>query len=92
MLKVLNYIALAVWTVASELFVLGKLWGWFVLPVFRVPLPSLTPSLGLLLIVNFAVSRQLTVKDEESIGAKWILAILRPSIALLLGWLYALYI
>ena len=34
-------------------FVLRVMWGWFIVPVFHLPLPTLVQAMGLCLIVNF---------------------------------------
>ena len=79
-------------------FVLTKLWGWFVVPTFSLPLLSLPAAIGLSLIVGLlAKGYGSKVLDESDSLSKLMLKVTLmvawgPSLALLMGYIVSRYI
>lgn len=76
-------------------FVLSKLWGWFIVPVFAM-LPTLTvaQAVGVNTVLGFfKLGLATTIYDEEvTIGIKTVGAILIYLLVLLFGWIIHLFI
>lgn len=73
-----------------QAFVLVKLWAWFVVPVFALPVLTLAPSAGLALTASWLL-RPWPQADEkpfkERLAELSVRAFTAPLIALFLGWL-----
>ena len=78
-------------------FVLTKLWGWFVVPTFSLPLLSLPAAIGLSLIIGFMAKNHDLKRDDESnsLGKLMLKATLKaaavPSNSLLFGYIVSRY-
>ncbi len=75
-------------------FVLTKLWGWFIVPTFSLPLLSLPAAIGLSLIVGFmAKNHDFKKNDDENNSLRKVMlratlaAAAVPSISLLMGYI-----
>jgi hypothetical protein len=73
-------------------FVLTKLWLWFIVPVFNLPVLSLPAAIGLSLIVSFLAKESNSKKGEAESLREFILqmtvrAMLIPTFALIIGWI-----
>ena len=51
-------------------FVLVKLWVWFIVPVFGLPILTIVPAIGLRLIVGYLTFHNIYSKDTRSGGEK----------------------
>ena len=51
-------------------FVLVKIWGWFIVPLFHLPVLTLLPAIGLALVVGFMTYQYQYSKDERC-GSTW---------------------
>jgi len=84
---------LVVLVVVSAIFngyVLSLLWGWFVVPVFSLPKLPVTSAIGLSLVVGYLthqVPEEKTRPFGEMMSRAIALAALKPSLALLFGWI-----
>ena len=80
-------------------FVLIKLWNWFIIPTFdKMPTLSLVPAIGLGLVVSFLTYQEIDCQKKESNETllkatinPLLIAIFRPLIVLLLGWILQLF-
>ena len=78
-------------------FVLTKLWGWFVVPTFSLPLLSLPAAIGLFLIVGLLAKDHGSISPDESNSLGKIMlkgtikAALIPSLSLLIGYIVSHY-
>lgn len=76
-------------------FVLVKIWGWFIVPLFHLPVLTLLPAIGLALVVGFMTYQYQYSKDERSTGEKVfesiLLTFLYPLLVLLTGWVITLF-
>ena len=76
-------------------FVLVKIWGWFIVPLFHLPVLTLLPAIGLALVVGFMTYQYQYSKDERSAGEKVFesifLTFLYPLAVLLTGWVITLF-
>ena len=75
-------------------FALTKLWGWFIVPIFSLPLLSLPAAIGLSLIVGFmAKNHDFKKNDDENNSVRKVMlkatlmAAVVPSYALLFGYI-----
>jgi len=48
-------------------FILTKLWGWFVVPIFSVPQISMVQSMGLTLIIGYVLRSSLMIDGKEKL-------------------------
>jgi hypothetical protein len=63
------------------------LWGWFVVPVFKVPALSLLQAAGLAVVIGYMTTEVDTKKSEDKSGAAIIVSVfLRAPLAVLTGW------
>lgn len=91
----LAFVGIAVFLTASAIvngWVLGILWGWFIIPVFALPALNIPQAIGLGIVVSW-----LTYHYEKSDdNTDWVHAvttvIMRPIIVLLLGYIVTLYL
>jgi len=71
-------------------FVLTVLWGWFVVPLFRLPELTIPAALGLSLVVGYMTKDGQQMKTGEDFGGavfKALIALaLKPAVALGVGW------
>ena len=80
--------------VASSLiygFVLLRLWEWFVVPTFGLPLLSLPVAVGISLIVSLLTISSPKTKDTREDSEKWVdrgVALIVPLLYLFFGWLF----
>ena len=69
-------------------FVLIRLWAWFIVPTFQLPLLNYPYAIGLSLVIGLFT---IGIKTEE--GKKiWVYAILGPFLTLFMGWVVKMFI
>ncbi len=66
--------------------VLSVLWGWFIVPVFGLPVLGILPAFGVALIVTYLVGYR--GKKE---GTTWLDVFTGPLITLVFGWIVHLF-
>jgi len=82
-------------------FVLTKLWSWFIIPIFHLPVITIVPAMGIMLTICLfrpvfpAVTIE-TIEDKE-INKKVTLAyaviyLVYPWVALLSGWIIKFFL
>ena len=76
-------------------YALTKLWSWFVVPAFGVAPLGLTQAIGVSLIVSY-LTHQIHEEDKsrstsETLIRSVAIAIMKPSLALLMGWIVTLF-
>ncbi|MDP1688621.1 MAG: hypothetical protein Q8L47_00620 [bacterium] len=89
----MNALIKAIFVVAilfSNGLALKLLWGWFMVPIFGLPLISLAEAIGICLIVGFLTSQYIPKKDEENNEAL-IHSIASPVTAIVFGWIIHLF-
>jgi hypothetical protein len=73
-------------------YVLVRLWGWFIVPVFHITAINIPEGIGLSLVVSYLTYQYIRDKEDKddyignfirSIGV----AVLWPAFALLFGWI-----
>ena len=74
-------------------FVLMKLWGWFIVPTFKLPPLSIAPAIGLGLVVGILVTRYPNKKmdEQEKTLQNMLVAFLIPIITLMMGYIVHLF-
>lgn len=72
-------------------FVFTKLWGWFVIPVFGLPVLTIAQAIGLTIVTRMATVTQI-VKDKKEWYEYLILLILYPTFTLLFGWIVQFFL
>ncbi|MBL7058675.1 hypothetical protein ISS03_05060 [Patescibacteria group bacterium] len=72
--------------------------GWFVVPVFHLPVLTVAPAIGIAMVVSF-LTHQIdldTQKKDQSFGKKigdlLALAIVKPLLVLLFGWVVQFFV
>lgn len=74
-------------------FVLSVLWGWFVTPLFGIPVPPLPMMAGLSTIVHYVTNHGTTTYEDHKTnwGSNLTIGLLAPWIVLFVGWLIHLW-
>jgi len=72
-------------TALTNGWVLVKLWAWFIVPVFNLPVLGLWQAIGVSFIVSHMTHQY--VKDNSKFGETLAFAIANPIFALFFGWL-----
>lgn len=91
-------IFLLISTVLSVLesgYVLSVLWGWFIVPFFHLPTLPLVYAMGIAIIIDFALFRMSTHKDDRDKKQQIIdvvIALIMPFWFLLIGWIIYLFL
>ena len=77
-------------------FVLVKLWGWFIIPVFNAPVLSVPYAIGLSLLVNYITPTEESKEEDEELASKFLKlgakAVIAPLIVLLFGWVVVQFV
>lgn len=75
-------------------YALSIMWGWFVVPAFKIPALNIPQAIGIQLIIGYLTKQAEPETEEEkkrTAGQKLIVAIgtaiLKPSFALFFGWI-----
>jgi len=85
-LKFIGGIVILFIVILFDAFVLTKLWQWFIVSLFNLPLLNLAYAYGISLLVNYLKGYK---KEEikEEIWELFLIAIARSGIALLVGYI-----
>jgi hypothetical protein len=68
-------------------FVLSILWGWFAVPAFGLPPLSIPAAIGVSMIASYLTYQYgLKSADGEDGGKSLLNVLLRPLVALMVGW------
>ena len=73
-------------------YTLRVLWGWFIVPVFHLPLPSVAQSIGIAMVVTYLTSSSSSTKKSESWWEPFATMIARPVFALFFGWVVSHFV
>lgn len=87
--------ALLTYSILANGFVISVLWGWFVVPVFGLPVLGVAQSIGLGVLVALVCpqpAQRKKVEGEKPDGSALISALLMPWMALLIGWIVTLFL
>ena len=78
-------------------YALSVLWGWFVVPVFHLPVLTVVPAIGIAMVVGYLTHQtepDVEEKDRsagEKVGRLCMLVFFRPLFALFFGWIVHLF-
>ena len=96
---IFNCLSLVFVTALSSIwrgFVLTKLWVWFIVPVFHVPLLTIALAIGLSLVIGFLTHQYMRNTDDrpmsDQVIESFIHALMYPTMALLIGWVVTLFL
>jgi membrane protein CcdC involved in cytochrome C biogenesis len=94
-MKVLVSILLLPLVWALHGFVLVKLWLWFIVPIFHLPVLSLVPAIGVGMVMSFLTHQTSDCKEieedpEKRVIKSMVTAFTRPLLTLLFAWLLTL--
>ena len=73
-------------------YALSVLWSWFMVPTFHLPPLGIVPAMGMAMVVSFLTyhydedKAKEQASQSERIGKVCMSIILRPVMALILGW------
>ncbi len=99
-MKAIGYIAttiiLLALTVTYSGYALSVLWGWFIVPIFSLPVLSIPAAIGLALIVNY-LTQDWKQNESDSSGNDALLKLaavgfIKPTFALFFGYIYVQFI
>lgn len=95
--KFLAFIGGLVWFAALLFFsavwsgyVLTILWGWFIVPAFKLPILSIPVAIGMTLIIRYLTSgggSHIEKKENKEWHTTFIIAFAKPLAVLFLGWI-----
>ena len=92
-----SYLILTPLSITFSGYALSVLWDWFVVVTFSTESLSIPAAIGLSLIVNYITYQYNeqqtddTISQAERLGKAVFMAVARPCIALLTGWLVTLF-
>lgn len=97
-----GFVGFVVWMVVAAIFhgfALSVLWKWFMVPAFGLPELPIPTAIGVALVVTYLTYQHIDCENErdkeKSLAKKivmWVvLTILRPSFALLVGWIVQMF-
>ena len=76
-------------------FVLTKLWIWFIVPVFHLPVLTLVPAIGLCFVVSYLTHQYQHDDGDRSQGDKFAgilgYGLMYPAIVLFMGWILQMF-
>jgi hypothetical protein len=83
--------ALIVPSAIANGYVLSTLWGWFMVPIFGLPALGIVAAMGVMTVVSYMTASIRYAKDDrdtsEQVIEAIVYAIVRPSMALLVGYI-----
>jgi putative Mn2+ efflux pump MntP len=72
-------------------FALAQLWEWFITTTFAIKAITIPQAIGLSMVIGFITGNYNTESNDKDDTEKWIkaivLAILKPTFALVFGWI-----
>jgi len=90
-------ILLMVFSALFNGYALSVLWGWFIVPTFNSPQLSIPAAIGVSMIVGY-LAKTIKVDDEdkqkpfgETLFKGAVLSVLKPTIALMFGWVVSVW-
>ncbi len=94
---VIGTIGFLVATLILNGYVLSVLWGWFIVPAFNAPPLGLVSAIGIVLVVSFMTHQgQYKRPDEQptltKIGEVFLTGMLKPVVALCVGWILLFFL
>ena len=94
--KTLSFLGLILWTIATFIWIgfIGHImWGWFLTPVFGLPVPSLALVIGVSITIRYLFTNQGYKKaQKEDMVANLLWPYLFGLMALSTGWVVQLFI
>lgn len=89
---ILYVVGFAVAEILVNGWVISILWGWFIVPVFKIPTLNILQAYGLALVVGILTKQDIDVKSPERSITETIIrgigvAVLRPLFTLGFGWI-----
>lgn len=88
---ILGTIAAIVLSMIYTGFVFTKLWGWFVIPVFGLPMLTIAQAIGLTIVMRMVTINQI-LENKKQWHENLILCILYPTFGLLFGWIIQFFL
>jgi hypothetical protein len=88
----LGYLAIIPISALWSGYVLSTLWGWFIVPTFKVRPLNVLPAIGVAMVVRYLTQQYDSYTDEsKSATERTVIAIgvalLHPTFALFFGWI-----
>jgi hypothetical protein len=72
-------------------FILSVLWGWFMVPIFNLPVLAIAPAIGLSVIVTFLTASLPDEKSERSFSFAIGYSLVFSALSLLIGYVVTLF-
>jgi cytochrome bd-type quinol oxidase subunit 1 len=94
---VCSYLILMPLSITFSGYALSVLWDWFVAVTFGVESLSIPAAIGLSLIINYITYQyneqesDSSISQSERLGKAVFMAMIRPSLALLTGWIVTMF-
>lgn len=75
-------------------YVFSILWGWFMVPIFQLPVLTVAQGIGIVLVMTLYIPSQKSEKKDfkEIFCDSILLSIFRPLLALGIGWIVRLFL
>lgn len=86
-LKFIGGVVVLFVVILFDAFVLTKLWQWFIVSLFNLPLLNLAYAYGLSLLINYLKGFKKQSETNEKIWELFFIAFARSGIALLAGYI-----
>lgn len=92
LLVIIGTIALTFGTAVLKGWVLTKLWVWFIIPIFHLPVLGIAQAIGISLIMHYLTNENPDRKDDRKWFESVATAVVMPFIVLLMGWIVTLFL
>lgn len=95
-LAILGFVT--VWALTSVWggYVFSVIWGWFIVPLFHLPVLPVSFAIGLLMVTRYAAISQIDTESSKSSGEKifesLLMALLYPLIVLIMASIVKLFL
>jgi hypothetical protein len=92
----IGFIAVSLLSHILNGFALTVLWGWFIVPVFGLPVLAIVPAIGLALVAGFLTHQVVKTPTGESLSDTLVkcltISLSKPILFLLIGWIVTLFL
>lgn len=77
-------------------YVLTKLWAWFIVPIFHLPVLTIAPAIGIVIVLNFLTKTDTSDLKKEDDGKETFFkrvfgSFVQSLFTLIIGWIVTLF-
>ena len=87
---VVGFVALIFFSAMWSGYVLTILWGWFIVPVFKLPVLSIPVAIGMALTISYLTKSSGSMRKKENDDTWYesaFMGFFKPLVVLFIGWM-----